>query len=411
MALDTLKASYEELEEPGGTAAASSAEGTNDASPRREGRPAPPSARNKTIHIDGSQDEGGGQILRNGSSYWSILGVPLAVSSIRKKRDRIGLRPQHLAGLRLLQSISGAGCRGLEVGSTEIEFRPTKLSSGSFVADTGTAGSIVLLIQGALPVLLFAPGDSEVSLRGGTHATLAPPLDYFTDVLLPVLRRFGGFPAEAIELQVISRGYYPKGAGHCVLRVRPSAFRAAGRRRLQALEILDRGEATGITINAFTSGKHSQNTTKARLLKALGELAFRFPGVPCETSVVTDSAQGDDAYGCLIVIRTSTSCRIAGSSLGTFRTKPEDVANSAMDELCRNWAEGGCVDEYLQDQLVIFATLAEGISRYRTGPITSHTRTAMWLAERLCGVKWTVEAVPGTDSFVVECIGLGVELA
>lgn len=44
--------------------------------------------------------------------------------------------------------------------------------------------SICLLLQVALPVLLFAKDSSRVVLRGGTNADMAPPIDYFLTVRL-----------------------------------------------------------------------------------------------------------------------------------------------------------------------------------------------------------------------------------
>ena len=38
--------------------------------------------------------------------------------------------------------------------------------------------SVCLLLQVALPCLLFAPEPSRLVLRGGTNADMAPPIDY-----------------------------------------------------------------------------------------------------------------------------------------------------------------------------------------------------------------------------------------
>ena len=42
--------------------------------------------------------------------------------------------------------------------------------------------SVCLLMQLALPCLLFAPATSKLILRGGTNAEMAPPVDFMTDV-------------------------------------------------------------------------------------------------------------------------------------------------------------------------------------------------------------------------------------
>ena len=42
--------------------------------------------------------------------------------------------------------------------------------------------SICLMLQAALPCLLFAPETSRLVLRGGTNADMAPPIDYVVQV-------------------------------------------------------------------------------------------------------------------------------------------------------------------------------------------------------------------------------------
>lgn len=345
------------------------------------------------IYIDGSTEEGGGQILRNASAYSVLLGRDITIDKIRMKRDRIGLRPQHLTGLQLLKAVSQAETSGLEVGSTAISFNPKVLEGGSFVADTGTAGSIVLLIQSALPVLLFAPRPSRLILKGGTHASMAPLLDYFTEVFLPTLLNACGIPKDAVRLALVSRGYYPKGHGECVLDVDPSAFvRETKRTSLPPICLLERGEMARIVVHSFTSGRYSKGTTTQRLRTAIeaGLAGPPFSGRSIEYVHAADPPDRDDAYGCLIVLHTAEGFRIGCSALGTYKTKPEEVARDAVAGVKRNWAENGAVDEYLQDQLIIFGSLASGTSRIRCGELTLHTRTAMWVAEQMCGVKWSI---------------------
>ncbi|WP_349258562.1 RNA 3'-terminal phosphate cyclase, partial [Aggregatilinea sp.] len=45
------------------------------------------------LTLDGSQGEGGGQIVRSALTLSCILGVPFRVTHIRAGRDPSGLRP------------------------------------------------------------------------------------------------------------------------------------------------------------------------------------------------------------------------------------------------------------------------------------------------------------------------------
>ena len=71
---------------------------------------------------------------------------------------------------------------GASISSDSITFHPGNLLAGNFVADTQTAGSTSLLLQVALPCLIYAPAESTVVLKGGTNCEMAPQIDYMTQV-------------------------------------------------------------------------------------------------------------------------------------------------------------------------------------------------------------------------------------
>ena len=73
--------------------------------------------------IDGSQGEGGGQVLRSALSLSVALGRPVRVTHVRGGRPKPGLLRQHLAALRAAAAISGGVAEGGELGSSEVLLR------------------------------------------------------------------------------------------------------------------------------------------------------------------------------------------------------------------------------------------------------------------------------------------------
>lgn len=67
------------------------------------------------------------------------------------------------------------------------------------------------------------------------------------------------------------------------------------------------------------------------------------------------------------------------------------------------------MDEYLQDQLIIFMGLAKGKSSVLTGPLTLHTKTSLLFTECLTGCKFSVTPQEGTELNLIECEGIGFE--
>ena len=193
------------------------------------------------ITIDGSQGEGGGQILRTSLSLSLITGTPVHFENVRAGRRKPGLLRQHLTAIEAATTIGNATCRGAELGARAFDFRPGRVQGGDYRFAVGTAGSATLVAQTILPALLNAPGPSCVVLEGGTHNPMAPPFEFLERVFLPWIGRMGG----SVSVELERAGFYPAGGGRFRLRVEPA--------RLAALHIGDRGELTGKTATALVA--------------------------------------------------------------------------------------------------------------------------------------------------------------
>ena len=59
------------------------------------------------------------------------------------------------------------------------------------------------------------------------------------------------------------------------------------------------------------------------------------------------------------------------------------------------------MDRYIADQLIIYAGLAEGITKYSVPRITEHVETNLWLIEQFLGAKTKI------SGNVIEIEGIG----
>ncbi|HVU63165.1 MAG TPA: RNA 3'-terminal phosphate cyclase, partial [Phycisphaerales bacterium] len=183
------------------------------------------------IHIDGSQGEGGGQILRSSLALSMATGRAFRMSRIRAGRERPGLMRQHLTCVQAAATICSGEVTGATVGSQEITFAPGPVCAGNYHFSIGTAGGTTLVLQAVLPALLRAGGRSRIRVEGGTHNLAAPPFEFFDRALLPLLNRAGAVVRARLE----RHGFYPAGGGRVVVEIDP----AGGPR---PLELLARGK-------------------------------------------------------------------------------------------------------------------------------------------------------------------------
>ncbi|KAK0210414.1 RNA 3'-terminal phosphate cyclase domain-containing protein [Desarmillaria ectypa] len=361
-----------------------------------------------SILIDGSVLEGGGQILRNSISLSSLLSKPVSIHKIRNGRKPPGLKNQHRTGLELAANIASAELRGATSGSTEIDFVPGTLRlPGHFAADSVTAGATTLLLQIALPILLFSQqsAPSSLTLKGGTNASHAPQIDYTQHVFLPFIRRH--FDIDA-TLEIKRRGYYPKGGGEVHVQVSPVAD------KIRSFTLVERGSVKAIKGIAHLAGL--PNHIGKGMVEGAKDYLTGSPGlggVPVEIESKRERNDNTVGAGSGIVLWAELEGGgiIGGDALGRKGLVAQAVGRLAAESLIRGLCAGGCVDEWLQDQIIIFMALAEGTSQINCGKgeLELHTETAIWVAQQFTDAKFDVEA-DLSGCTVIRCRGIGYSL-
>ncbi len=317
------------------------------------------------IKIDGSHGEGGGQILRSAVALSCLLGQEIRVINIRKRRNKPGLKMQHLHGIELAMRMCNAEVVGAALGSTELRFSPGKIRGGKYSVDIGTAGSITLVLQVALPIAIASKEAVTFDIRGGTDVPYSPPVDYYLHVLFPILNMFGA----KITGQVLERGYYPEGGGRARIKVMPG--------QLNDLNIEKRGNI--IEKSAYVNMRGLPNEVLERLLRELS-------GFKTELDVKEKSI----SRGCgITLVSTFESTKMAGSFLCRRGLRAEKVAKNALKLLDEELNSVGTVDRHMADHLPVYAFVG-GRTSFVPSSITSHTRTVLWLVEKF-GAKITKE--------------------
>lgn len=360
------------------------------------------------IKLDGSEGEGGGQILRTALTLSLITGKPFAMERIRARRQKPGLLRQHLTAVQAATALGQARVDGASLGALALRFEPGPVRGGDYRFAIGTAGSCTLVLQTVVPALWYADGPATVTVCGGTHNPAAPPADYLRDCWLPRVRAMG---AET-TLELKRHGFYPAGGGEVMATTQPAE------NGLTAPPLHPRGALLGLRLESLLANVPTRVGLRqlaiAREYLAASPLADVAEAAQALMALRDDEAprqgspsaalpqgitehlrelpprEGPGNAFLITVIHEAGEESFVG--FGARGVSSEEVVGKAMAEAQNYLLAGDGVGEHLADQLVLPLALAGGGS-LRTARVSSHLSTNLR----------TIEAfLPVTSRFVAE---------
>ena len=328
------------------------------------------------IEVDGSYGEGGGQLVRTAVALSALTGSALRLAGVRAKRARPGLAPQHLAAVRAVAALCNARCEGLELRSSGFTFEPrTQAAGGEVRVEIGTAGSVTLVLQALLPILLGAPRASRVVVTGGTDVRQAPTWDYFCEVLVRLLRGMG----VRMRTSLTRRGYYPGGGGEASVEVEPAQPRALLPKKLSGV------------------WKVSGEAHVARLPLSIAERmrAAALAALPRDARIgarMLDHAHAVGAGGAITVWAESGARVLGASRVAERGVRAEALGEAVAAELGADMASGADLDLHAADQVLVYLAMAREPSSFAARALSSHAHTTMWLIDQFLPARFRVES-------------------
>ncbi|MFC1690636.1 RNA 3'-terminal phosphate cyclase [Nanoarchaeota archaeon] len=331
------------------------------------------------LQINGNHNNiGGGQIVRTALALSVLTQTPFEVSDIRQGRPKPGLKAQHLNCINALQQLCNAEVEGDELGSEYLKFTPHEITNNTINVDIGTAGSISLLLQSLLVPCIFTPGEKRIKIIGGTSGKWAMPYDFFENVLVPQISKY----CNKIDVELIRRGYFPKGGGKVDIKITPFEEKDDGEINLTSNGDLMWINGISHSSNFLEKQEVAERTAKEakRLLSELGvpvNIKTEYCDTLCPGSGITLWAEfrGETILG--------------ADALGERGKKSEQVGREAAEKLLQEINSEACVDEHTADNLIPFLGIVGG--KIKTSKITDHIKTNIYVTEQFLDKKFKIE--------------------
>lgn len=332
------------------------------------------------LTIDGSRYSGSGTIVRQAVAFSALTGRSIHVVNARAKRDKPGLRPQHIRVVEAIAELVEGRTEGLAQSSQEFTFRPGPLKTGRHYSwDIGSAGSTTMLALGLLPVLAFAGSRVSVELRGGLFQDFAPSAFHLQHVVLPTLRHMG-FTA---EVEIRRPGYVPRGNGILHLAVNPLS------EPFRAITSDAAGSVTRMWGIALSSHLEERQVSR-RMADAARDVLAKV-GHRIEIDIRNDTESLQRGAALALFADEGETVRLGADEAGALRRSAESIGKHVAYQLLDDLKSGATLDRFAADQIIPFAALAEGESRFIIPTVTDHVLTSAWLAELFLGAAVSID--------------------
>lgn len=311
------------------------------------------------VEIDGSQGEGGGQILRSALALSILTKRSFRLINVRANRPKPGLAPQHLASVRAAATICGALYKGGSIGSETLFFEPGELKAGDYTFAIGTAGATGLVLHTVyLPLALRGTVASNLTITGGTHVTHSPSFHFNQTTWAGHLARIG----IDVKLAMIRPGFYPRGGGEIRAAIQPT-------KTVRGLTLTACPELTTAGGSVTVAG------LPERIAKDMARrLAHKLKMAGVESHIQQEEWENGPAALCTVLFRQLVVPPLF-LGLGERGKPAETVADEAVEEAIA-FRESGCpVDPHSADQLVLPLAFADAASEFRVSEVTRHLLT------------------------------------
>ncbi len=344
------------------------------------------------LWIDGSQGEGGGQIVRSSLGLSLVTGRPIRIDNIRAGRKKPGLMRQHLTAVNAASEVGAARISGAKIGSRALAFEPQAVTPGEYRFSVGTAGSATLVLQTVLPALLVAEGPSKLTLEGGTHNRWAPPFEFLQRAYLPLVNRMG----PRVEATLERYGFYPAGGGRISVTIQPSGD-------LQGFDLVERGEFVRRQVRALVSNlpRHIGDREVNEIIAKMN-----WDGKVARVDEVDGQGPGNVVFAEI----ESEHVTEVFVGFGRIGARAEQVAREVVRDL-RDYVKTEVpVGSYLADQLLLPLGISawqsgsdqgERGGTFRTLPLTMHSTTHIEILRQFLGITIDVDAADDNRSVTV----------
>jgi len=359
-----------------------------------------------------SCENGGGQLIRMGVLIAFVLKKIILFYDIRVNKGpgvKSGIQEQHLKAIKITQKIGNSSViiDSESIGATEYMIdgsnanfgmpKPIKDFDGldiigyEHTIDINGAGAIFLALQPVIPFCIFAKFPTLIICKGGTHGTMAPIYDYYDKIFKPMILKYYSINT---DIKFVKYGFFPHGGGEIHIIIYPLL------KPLEPVTIVEPGiiQTVDIHINASRGNKYLLD-----MIRTCEKESFGFP-----TRIIREERKDKSGNNYIFIEVSTETCKYGFTKIIPPKTELIPAIEKFLCDVKQDLMEiiesHSCCDGHFQDQPLIFALLASGVSKFSIAKVEPHT-TAMMDIATLMGAKMDIIKEGKQTIIVIEGIG------
>jgi RNA 3'-terminal phosphate cyclase (ATP) len=185
------------------------------------------------------------------------------------------------------------------------------------------------------------------------------------------------------EIEVARPGYVPRGDGILRLAVNPLA------KPFRAIVKNEAGPVTRVWGIALSSHLEERQVSR-RMADAAREVLAQ-AGYQAEIDVRNEAESLQPGAALALFADQAEAVRLGADQAGALRRRAESIGKHVAYQLLDDLKSGATLDRFAADQIIPFAALAEGESRFIIPAVTDHVLTGAWLAELFLGARLRID--------------------
>lgn len=174
-------------------------------------------------------------------------------------------------------------------------------------------------------------------------------------------------------------GYVPRGEGQLSLHVTPVTH------HLQHQTLVDRGAVErvwGVALASHLGARH----VGERMAGSEGD-QLQSHGYDPEFEIQNDTSAPQSGAALAVFADCEGGARLGADGAGALGRPAEAIGKYVAQQILADLETGAALDRFAADQIIPFAALAYGESRFSVPMMTDHMQSSAWLAKRFLGAE------------------------